>query len=86
MDHRWNFFREPMGFLNIDTFLGRCEEIISEAEPAQVEILFDRYVRTVWPSDIWDCISEDAERLDVSQAQVIVRIVREHYERERCMG
>jgi len=86
MDDRVNFFRQPMGLLNIDHLLWRSEEILGEREFSRVEIIFDRYARTIWSGEIWDRISEDAELLGVSQAQVIIKIVREHYEREGCLG
>ena len=79
MDDRVNFFREPMGFLSINHLLGRTEEMVDDRELSRIDIVFDRYVRTMWSGEDWDRISEDAERLGISQAQVILRIVREHY-------
>ena len=63
----------------MDHLLERADEIVGDRAITRVDIIFDRYVRTMWSGDIWDRISEDAERMGVSQAQVIIRIVREHY-------
>jgi len=68
MDMRMNFFKEPRGFLNIDHLLERADEIAGDREFTRIDIIFDRYVKTMWSGDIWDRISEDAERLGVNQA------------------
>ena len=68
-----------MGFLNVDYLLGISDEIVDDRESTRGEIIFDRYAKTMWSREIWGRISEDAERLGISQAQVILRIVREHY-------
>ena len=79
MDTR--FFNQPIGLLNVDHLLDRADGFFG-----RVRDRMDVPVEFYWPVCLWKRIVEDADERGMTPPQLVRLIVREHYEREGCMG